>query len=342
MRVVPRRDKERRRPRAAEAAAEPPAADGRTLVESGEAPPPSSPPQAPEPEVPEPEAEADEPEVASEPEAAPEAEPEPEAAPQAQATPPLPAPPQRKPTRAERKAAKKADKAAKKAAKKGEAPPKDAAAATPAAPAPPVDPDTKRRARVSERQRRAAEVKRARASQNRVQETAFREHRSALVAMILTLGLLIAAVAVTGGLIAGSMRTRPVTLAAPLNVYPISSTLPGQCQAGTQGISSTSATGPTCYQLTPGIAIRKVAELKIQKARAKGAYDVAVTLRKNDRKAFADLTRAMQGRDLALVVKNNLVTVSRVEMAITDGKIAITGPPNRAEADKLLHELKGK
>ena len=338
MRVVPRRDRERRRPRAAEAAAEPPAADGRTLVESGEAPPPSAPPRDPEPEAtPEPEAEV-EPASEAGAEAAPEPEPDPE--------PPAPAPPQRKPTRAERKAskkaAKKADKAARKAAKKGEPAPKGAAAAAPAAPAPPVDPDTKRRARVSERQRRAAEVKRARASQNRVQETAFREHRSALVAMILTLGLLIAAVAVTGGLIAGSMRTRPVTLAAPLNVYPISSTLPGQCQAGTQGISSTSATGPTCYQLTPGIAIRKVAELKIQKARTRGAYDVAVTLRKNDRKAFADLTRAMQGRDLALVVKNNLVTVSRVEMAITDGKIAITGPPNRAEADKLLHELKGK
>ncbi|MBO2451385.1 hypothetical protein J4573_30145 [Actinomadura barringtoniae] len=318
MRVVPRRDKERRRPRAAEAAAEPPATDGRTLVDPGDAPPQPD----PEPE------EASEPEV----EAASEPEPEP--------VPPAPEPPKRKPTRAERKAAKKADKAAKKAAKKGGPPPESAAA--PVEPAPPVDPDTKRRARVSERQRRAAEVKRARASQNRVQETAFREHRSALVAMILTLGLLIAAVAVTGGLIAGSMRTRPVTLAAPLNVYPISSTLPGQCQAGTQGISSSSSTGPTCYQLTPGIAIRKVAELKIQKARTKGAYDVAVTLRKNDRKAFADLTRAMQGRDLALVVKNNLVTVSRVEMAITDGKIAITGPPNRAEADKLLHELRGK
>jgi hypothetical protein len=322
MRVVPRRDRDRRRPRAAEAAAEPPAADGRTLVDSGEAPSPPAPEPKPDP--------------------TPEPKPEAEAA--------APEPPQRKPSRAERKAAKKADKAARKAAKKankkggkkGTPPPTSTEATIPAVPAPPVDPDTKRRARVSERQRRAAEVKRARASQNRAEETAFREHRSALVVMVITLGLLIAAVAVTGGLIAASMHTRPVALAAPLNVYPISSTLPGQCPAGTQGISSTSATGPTCYQLTPGIAIRKVADLRVQKARTRGAYDVAVTLRKNDRKAFADLTRAMQGRDLALVVKDHLVTVSRVEMAITDGKIAITGPPNRAEADKLLHELKGK
>ncbi|MFG1998859.1 hypothetical protein ACGFNU_06885 [Spirillospora sp. NPDC048911] len=207
------------------------------------------------------------------------------------------------------------------------------------------DPDQKRRARSLERQRRAAQIKRDRhgaSGQGAPQASAGREHRSALLVMILTLGLLIAAVAVTGGLIASSMRTRPVTLAAPLHIYPVAATVPGQCQAGTQGISWPTATGPTCYVLTQGIAIRRVADLRLQRSKAQGAYDVALTLRTADRKAFADLTRAMVGRDLAFVVRERLVTVPRVEMPISDGKVVITGTNSKADAEKLLRELKGK
>ncbi|MEU5876763.1 hypothetical protein [Spirillospora sp. NPDC047279] len=247
-----------------------------------------------------------------------------------------------KQSRSDRRAARKAAKAAKKGkGKDGAAAP--AAAATPEAAATlPEDPDQKRRARSLERQRRAAQVKRDRNAQKRPpQETAAREHRSALLVMVITLGLLIAAVAVTGGLIASSMRTRPVTLAAPLHIYPVAATVPGQCQAGTQGISWPTATGPTCYVLTQGIAIRRVADLRLQRGKTDGAYDVALTLRTTDQRAFADLTRAMVGKDLAFVVRDRLVTVPRVEMPISDGKVVITGTNSRAEAQKLLRELKG-
>jgi preprotein translocase subunit SecD len=97
-----------------------------------------------------------------------------------------------------------------------------------------------------------------------------------------------------------------------------------------------------CYRLTQGIAIRRVADLRVQKSQTKGAYDVAVTLRKQDRRAFASLTRATVGRDAAFVVRDRLVTVPRVDMPILDGKIVITGPKNRGEADRLVRELKGR
>lgn len=208
----------------------------------------------------------------------------------------------------------------------------------------------RRRARAAERQRRAQEVKRSRAGRRRprVQRApaparAADQHRSALLVMVLTLGLLIAAVAVTGGLIASSMRTRPVTLAAPLHIYPVAQATPGPCPTGTKGITGQAATGPTCYHLTQGIAIHKVADLRVQKSRVKpGGYDVAVTLRPVDRQAFADLTRATVGRDLAFVVRDKLVTLPRVDMAITDGKVVVTGSPTKAAANQLVRDLKGR
>ncbi|NDU77805.1 hypothetical protein GWI34_35115 [Actinomadura sp. DSM 109109] len=227
--------------------------------------------------------------------------------------------------------------------------PEATTAVMPAAARPPGTEAERRRARASQRQREAAEMKRSRAA--RRQGRPYREsaparaadqHRSALLVMVLTLGLLIAAVAVTGGLIASSMRTRPVTLAAPLHVYPVAQTLPGQCPTGTQGITGQAATGPACYRLTQGIAIRKVADLRVQKSRVKpGGYDVAVTLRPADRRAFADLTRATVGRDLAFVVGERLVTLPRVDMAITDGKVVITGSPDRSSARALARRLSG-
>jgi len=223
-------------------------------------------------------------------------------------------------------------------------------AATAVLPAPDGE-AARRRARAAERQRQAAEVKRSRAGRRRPRPRrapakpaeAADQHRAALLVMVLTLGLLIAAVAVTGGLIASSMRTRPVALAAPLHIYPVAQATAGPCPAGTQGITGQAGTGPTCYHLTQGIAIHKVADLRVQKSRVRpGGYDVAVTLRPVDRNAFAQLTRATVGRDLAFVVRDRLVTLPRVDMAITDGKVVVTGSPDKATAKRLVRDLKGR
>jgi hypothetical protein len=160
--------------------------------------------------------------------------------------------------------------------------------------------------------------------------------------MVVMLGVLIAAVVVSGALVAASLQTRPITLAAPLHIYPVARTVPGQCPAGTAGISGQANTGPACYQLTRGIAIRRVADLSVQRSQRPGAYDVALTLRSSDRQAFAALTRASLNRDLAFVVRNRLVTVPRVDAPILDGEVVVTGPRNHAEADRLLRSLRGR
>ncbi|MGI5165399.1 SecDF P1 head subdomain-containing protein [Spirillospora sp. CA-253888] len=212
----------------------------------------------------------------------------------------------------------------------------------------PADPDQRRRARVSQRQRTAAEVKRSRAAlrgdrtRQTQRERAAREHRAALLVMVLTLGLLIAAVAVTGAMIATSRRAQPITLAAPLHIYPVAQVTAGQCPAGTPGITGPSATGPTCYRLNQGIAIRKVADLRVQRSAGGSGHDVAVALRSADQRAFADLTRATVGRQVVFVVREQLVTAPRVDTPITDGKVVITGPPSRPEAEKILRELRGR
>ncbi|WP_344898274.1 SecDF P1 head subdomain-containing protein [Actinomadura meridiana] len=202
---------------------------------------------------------------------------------------------------------------------------------------------------MAERRRAAQEAKRSRAARRQQHPypaptvKAADQHRSALLVMVLTLGLLIAAVVVTGGMIASSMRTRPVTLASPLQIYPVTQVIPGQCPVGTQGITGRSAAGPTCYRLVQGIVIYKVADMRVQKSRARsGGYDVAVTLRPVDRDAFAKLTRNTIGRDLAFVVRGRLIILPRVDMAILDGKIALTGNPDKASANKLARELKGR
>ncbi|WP_018654777.1 SecDF P1 head subdomain-containing protein [Actinomadura flavalba] len=226
----------------------------------------------------------------------------------------------------------------------------DAAVAERSAPvleaSPPADPEERRRARLAARQREAAELKRSRAAaraerieaEERTQATG--EHRSALLIMVVLLGLLIAAVAVAGTMLAASKRDKAIALRTPLNVYPVTQTTPGQCPAGTQGVTGQVATGPVCYQLAQGITIRSVTDLRVQRADA-GGFDVAVTLRGPDRRAFATLTRASVGRDVAFVTGDQLVTAPRVDMPITDGKVVITGSPNRAEADRLVTRLRG-
>ncbi|QFG23826.1 hypothetical protein F7P10_24595 [Actinomadura sp. WMMB 499] len=212
------------------------------------------------------------------------------------------------------------------------------------------DADGRRRARAAERRRAAAEVKRSRARSRQgpvpratPQARAADRHRSALLFMVIILGVLIAAVAVLGGLFASSMRTRPVPLADPLHIYPVTQTTPGQCPAGTRGVTGQSGGGPACYRLEQGLAIHEVSELYVQPSRLRdGGYDVALTLRSADRNAFADLTRSTVGRDLAFVVRDEIVTLPRVDMAITDGKIIVTGTQDRAAAVRLVRELRGR
>jgi hypothetical protein len=164
--------------------------------------------------------------------------------------------------------------------------------------------------------------------------------RTALLTLILAIGVGAAAVAATGVLIAAPMSGKMARFPSPLHVYPVTQTTSGQCLTGTAGVNGQSATGPACYQVTKGISIRRVNDIHVQTA-ANGGNEVSISLLPGDRRAFADLTRTMVGRDVAFVVRGRLVTATRVETPITKGKILIAGNFTRSDADRLIRELKG-
>jgi hypothetical protein len=163
--------------------------------------------------------------------------------------------------------------------------------------------------------------------------------RRAALAVIITLGVVAAAVALTGTVIASSGRTHPARFRSPLLVYPVTQVNPGQCPAGTAGITGPGTAGQTCYRVTQGIVIRRVTDIHVQRGRA--GFEVSMSLLPADSRSFASLTRRMNGGSLALVVRGRLVTAPSVQGPITQGKILITGATQRAEADRLVGQLKG-
>lgn len=174
----------------------------------------------------------------------------------------------------------------------------------------------------------------------RQQTTAGRRNRSALLPLVIILGIVVAFVAVIGAFVAGSMRDRVARFPAPLLIYPVSQVTAGECPAGTKGVTGQSANGPYCYQVTDGLAIRRVTDIHAQRG-TDGVHHVSISLLPADRHAFADLTRKSVGRELAFVVRGRLITAPRVEMPITRGRVIIAGSFTRQAADRLVHELKG-
>ena len=163
--------------------------------------------------------------------------------------------------------------------------------------------------------------------------------RRAGLAVIITLGIVAAAVALTGTVVAASRDAHPAKFKTPLKVYPVRQAVPGQCAPGTQGVTGPGIHGVTCYQVAQGIVIRRVTDIHVQ--RGGGGYEVAMSLLPADSRAFAGLTRRMTGGSLALVVGNRLVTAPSVQGPITEGKILITGATRQADAERLVRVLKG-
>lgn len=164
--------------------------------------------------------------------------------------------------------------------------------------------------------------------------------RSALLALVIVLGLTVAAVTVFSIFVAGSMRERTARFSSPLLIYPVSAVTPGECVAGTKGITGQADNGPYCYEVTDGLAIRRVTDIHTERG-SDGTQQVSISLLPSDRHAFADLTRTSVGKQLAMVVRGKLITVSLVEMPVTKGRVIIAGSFSRQSADRLVQELKG-
>lgn len=164
--------------------------------------------------------------------------------------------------------------------------------------------------------------------------------RRAALAVIITLGVVAAAVALTGTVVASSRKSHPAKFKSPLLVYPVSQASPGQCPPGTRGITGPGTQGQTCYQVTQGIAIRRVTDIHVQKGGS--GYEVSISLLPADSRSFASLTRRMAGGgSLALVVQGRLVTAPSVQGPITKGRLLISGATRREDADQLVSQLKG-
>lgn len=66
---------------------------------------------------------------------------------------------------------------------------------------------------------------------------------------------------------------------------------------------------------------------------------VYVILNEEGAKSFADITRRMTGRRLAIVVDNNVISAPRINESISGGKLAITGSYSQQEADDIVSAL---
>ena len=165
--------------------------------------------------------------------------------------------------------------------------------------------------------------------------------RPGLIAVVIVLWVLIAAIALTGTLIAAFSQQHPARFAAPLKVYPVTQELVGPCPPGTQGVTSQSTACTTCYELTTGITIKRVNDIHVERAKT-GGYAVSISLIPADGRALKRLTQNAAGRPYALTVRDQVVAAPRVDAPITEGRVLISGNLTRSDAQQIVDRLKGK
>src|SRR5262245_28904142 len=90
-----------------------------------------------------------------------------------------------------------------------------------------------------------------------------RPPRTAPLALILTFGILAAAVVVADAMVVVSMRGRTARFSSPLHVYPVKQVSPGLCPNAPDRVSGQVATGPVCYTLDKGLSIRRVNDIHV-------------------------------------------------------------------------------
>jgi hypothetical protein len=167
--------------------------------------------------------------------------------------------------------------------------------------------------------------------------------RPGLIAVVIVLWVMIAAIALTGTLIAAFSQEHPVRFATPVKIYPVTQEIPGQqCPPGVSGMVGQGSTGPVCYQLTVGITIKRVNDLHVERETSGGGYAVSLSLIPADGRALTRLTRTAAGRPYALTVRDQVVAAPRVDAPITKGRILISGNLTRDAANTIMNRLKGR
>jgi hypothetical protein len=166
--------------------------------------------------------------------------------------------------------------------------------------------------------------------------------RPGLIAIVITLWVVIAAIALTGTLIAAFAQEHPMHFSSPLKIYPVTQQIPGQqCPPGVSGVVGRSGSGPVCYEVTAGITIKQVNDIHVERATT-GGYAVSFSLIPADGKALTRLTRGAVGRAFALTVRDQVVAAPRVDAPITKGRVLITGNLSQGDADGIVNRLRGR
>jgi hypothetical protein len=167
--------------------------------------------------------------------------------------------------------------------------------------------------------------------------------RPGLIAVVIALFVVIAAIALTGTLVAAYSQEHPARFSSPLKIFPVIQEIPGQqCPPGVQGMVGQSSIGPVCYQLSTGITIKRVNDLHVERATSGGGYAVSLTLIPADGRALTRLTQSNTGKTFALTVRDQVVAAPRVDAPITKGRILITGNLTRGDADSIVSRLRGR
>jgi hypothetical protein len=165
--------------------------------------------------------------------------------------------------------------------------------------------------------------------------------RPGLIAVVITMFVMIAAIALTGTLIAAFAHEHPARFSSPLKIYPVTQEIPGaQCPVGVQGVVGQNATGAVCYRLTTGITIKRVNDIHVERV-SNGGYAVSLSLTPADGKALTRLTRGAIGRSFALTVRDQVVATPRVDAPITRGRVLITGNLTQGDAKGIVNRLRG-
>lgn len=83
----------------------------------------------------------------------------------------------------------------------------------------------------------------------------------------------------------------------------------------------------------PGID--DIRSVSVQKGDAGGSYDLLIKFTGEGAEKWATLTRENVGRDIAIVIKGEVVTAPRVMMEIVQGKCRISGDFSEQEASEI-------
>lgn len=159
---------------------------------------------------------------------------------------------------------------------------------------------------------------------------------------------------------AQSAPAGPVQLSVPIELRGVGQQY--QCQAPTTSPQPTSVpssgfgsmgqptavmhdlNGTNCYTVTqPLLVLQSLASISVVQAQPTGGNDWGIDLKlaPRDRQAFATLTQARVGTQIALVVRGAVLSAPTIEQPIVNGDVQISGDYSQDDARRIVRQITG-